>query len=353
MILVAVLALALFAYAAGRAYAALVAPRLRRSEHLEQIDSYGYAERSRGHAAKGWQARDAFDSLAGRIGDTVARRLRSLREDDLQRDLVAAGFFGIGARRFLGYRVVLTLALPLLLIWIFGLLGASGDVLVLLAAAGLGVGWLGPSFVVHRRARLRLQVIDDALPELIDLLVVTLEAGISFTAALRMSAERLQGPLGEEIRLTIQEQTLGLSTLDALGNWNERCDTPAVRSFVRAMVQGESLGVSIGQILRNQATEMRARRRFLIEEKAQKAPVKLLFPLVLLIFPAMFIIILASGAVHDLREAPLQTGSATRDAAPDAVEDGRAVHVDPFEARVVDGPLACRGACFDQHEPHM
>jgi tight adherence protein C len=127
---------------------------------------------------------------------------------------------------------------------------------------------------------------------MIDLLVVTLEAGVAFTQALRMAAERLTGPLGEEIRLTIQEQSLGLSLLDSFENWLRRCDTPSVRSFVRAMVQGDRLGVSIGAILRNQAVEMRARQKHSVEERAQKAPIKILFPLVFLIFPAMFVVIL-------------------------------------------------------------
>ena len=130
------------------------------------------------------------------------------------------------------------------------------------------------------------------LPELIDLLVVTLEAGVAFAAALQIAAERLQGPLGEEVRLTIQEQTLGLSMTEALENWLARCDTPSVRSFCRSMIQGDQLGVSIGQILRNLAVEMRARRKQTIEERAQKTPIKILFPLVFLIFPAMFLVIL-------------------------------------------------------------
>ncbi len=140
------------------------------------------------------------------------------------------------------------------------------------------------------------------MPALIDLLVVTLEAGVAFTQALRMASERLTGPLGQEVRLTIQEQSLGLSTLEALENWLRRCDTPAVRSFVRAMVQGDRLGVSIGQILRNQAVEMRARQKHVIEERAQKAPVKILFPLVFLIFPAMFVIVLGP-AMFDISKS--------------------------------------------------
>jgi tight adherence protein C len=111
-----------------------------------------------------------------------------------------------------------------------------------------------------------------------------------------MTSERLSGPLGDELRLTLQEQRLGLSPVESLDNWLQRTDTPAVRAFVRAMTQGERLGISVGQILRNLAIEMRKRRRATAEERAQKAPIKILFPLVFLIFPALFVILLGPAA---------------------------------------------------------
>jgi len=291
MVIVAILAILLFAVAAWFAVSAMLAPQIRRSENLEQIEAYGYT----GSAAIGKadrEVRKSLDLVAAAIGDALARRVRSLREEEIQRQLIAAGFFNIGARRFFGYRVLLTIALPLVMVWFFGLLGVSAFGLVVFALLGALIGWLAPRLILVSRAKRRLLEIDDGLPALIDLLVVTLEAGVAFTGALRLAAERLEGPLGEEIRLTIQEQSLGLSTLEALENWLKRCDTPAVRSFVRAMIQGDRLGVSIGTILRNQAIEMRARRKQIYEERAQKAPIKILFPLVLLIFPAMFLIIL-------------------------------------------------------------
>jgi tight adherence protein C len=137
-----------------------------------------------------------------------------------------------------------------------------------------------------------LKEIDNQLPDLIDVLVATVEAGLGFSASVQMASERLGGPLGQELRLMIQEQRMGLSTQEALRSLLTRADTPAMRSFVRAMLQGETLGVSIGQIMRALALEMRKRRKATAEEKAQKAPVKILFPLVFLIFPAMFIVIL-------------------------------------------------------------
>src|SRR6266508_979470 len=118
-----------------------------------------------------------------------------------------------------------------------------------------------PYILIRRRARQRLDRIEYDLPELIDLLVVAVEAGLGFSAAMRVASERLRGPLGDEVRLTLQEQALGLSTNEALKALLVRADTASMRSFVRAMIQGEQLGISIGQILRNIAEEMRKRRR--------------------------------------------------------------------------------------------
>ena len=111
---------------------------------------------------------------------------------------------------------------------------------------------------------------------------------------------RLVGPLGDELRLTLQEQNMGLSINEALANTMARCDTPSMRSFVRSIIQGETLGVSIGQILRDLATEMRRRRKANAEERAQKAPIKILFPLVFLIFPAMFVVLLGPALIQFL-----------------------------------------------------
>jgi tight adherence protein C len=109
---------------------------------------------------------------------------------------------------------------------------------------------------------------------------------------MQMASGRVGPPLGQEIQLTLQEQSMGLSIQEAMLNMLARVDTASMRSFVRSIVQGEALGVSIGQIMRDLAQEMRRRRRAVAQEKAQKAPIKILFPLILLIFPAMFVILL-------------------------------------------------------------
>jgi len=291
MILVAVIALLLLGLAVALVTSAVLEPRIRRSENLSQIEAYGYAGRTLEQSAPRHN-RATLDDLANWMGGLVGNRIVNLREDEVQRELISAGFYRITARKFIGYRALLAIILPVGLVWLLGLAGASAPALVLVAIVGFIAGWVLPNCYLHRKVRQRHQAVDDMLPSLIDLLVVTLEAGVSFPQALRLASERVEGPLGDELRLTIQEQALGLSVLGSLENWVLRCDTPSVRGFVRAMVQGDKLGVSIGQILRNQAIEVRARQRAMVEETAQKAPIKMLFPLVFLIFPAMFVIIL-------------------------------------------------------------
>jgi tight adherence protein C len=152
---------------------------------------------------------------------------------------------------------------------------------------------------VGTRAQRRMDRVDRDLPELIDLLIATIEAGLGFAGSLQLVADRFDGPLGQELRLTLREQNMGLSTERALENLLDRCETPSVRAFVRAISQGESLGVSIGTMLRNLAAETRKRRRQKATEQIQKTPVKMLFPLVLLVFPVLLIVLLYP-ALHNV-----------------------------------------------------
>ena len=283
--------LALLAVAATLLIRAAGTGRARAIESLSQIDSYGFAATIPG-GTETIESTSIFGDIATLIGESFGHRLGSLREGELRKNLMAAGMYRIAPKKLLGYQVLFGLGLPLVWAWL-ALSGGMNPLLAFGGIIGLGLlGWTGPVSYVKRMARFRRNAIEYRLPELVDLLVVTVEAGLAFSASLRMAADRLSGPLGDELRLTLQEQNMGLSTEEALRNMLERCDTPSMRSFVRAIIQGETLGVSIGQIMRNLAIETRKRRRAAAEEKAQKAPIKLLFPLIFLIFPAMFIILL-------------------------------------------------------------
>lgn len=279
---------------------------LRRRRVLQTIAGfrrYGFAAAETDEVAVGLlrQLQTQVDRLANRLGALVAAQI-GYDEGAAERLLREAGVYGFPARRLLGYRLIGGVVLPLA--WL--LLAQHASALRLLAGLIflLFLGFQGPVVYLRRRGRLRMEEIDRQMPELIDLLVTTIEAGVGFAASLQLAGSRMQGPLGEELRLTLAEQDMGLATEDALQHMLERAETPSMRSFVRAMLQGERLGVSIGKILRDLSEEMRKRRRQKAEERAQKAPTKMLFPLILLIFPALFIVLLGptvADLLHGLR----------------------------------------------------
>jgi tight adherence protein C len=261
---------------------------------VAQIKRYGYTR------TRSDQARAAVGGIVDRTADAVGARFsgRVGSTEDIRRQLAAAGVYRITPGKFTGYRVLATIGLPLIWIWMASTVGMSPIVAFLGTVVSGVLGWWGPRQMLKDRAKRRLAEIDYELPELIDLLVVTIEAGLGFVGSLQMAATRLDGPLGDELRLTLQEQNMGLSIDEALHNTMARADTPAMRSFVRSVTQGERLGVSIGQIMRELAGEMRRRRKQSAEERAQKAPIKILFPLVFLVFPAMFIVLLGPALMQ-------------------------------------------------------
>ena len=304
MVLMLLIGLGLLGYAVWLGLHALGMRRARIAETLSGMDLYGFQQPAVTEEGSVRPVNAAVDQLADTLGAIVARRTGLVREEEMRRELRSAGIYRLTARKLMGYRVLATIALPALWLWLSAAGHYSGVRIFLGLVIAVPAGWQGPLVLVRRRARMRIEEIDYQMPELIDVLVTTVEAGVGFSGSLQMAARRMHGPLGEELRLTLQEQDMGLSTEEALSNLLERTDTPAMRTFVRAILQGEQLGVSMGKIMRDLATEMRKQRRQKAEERAQKAPTKMLFPLVFLIFPAMFIVLLGPavvGIAHDLK----------------------------------------------------
>jgi len=273
--------------AAGLGARALGFGRLQAAARLRSIEMYGFRGGGEGGAP---EQRIDLNQIAGRIGGAMVGRLSRVDLVQMRRDLLGAGIYTLTPEAYLGYRLMGTAAFTAFLALIA--ISAPSPLTILGLVIGATLGWRVPLVVVQRRAAERYGKIDRDLPELIDLLVVSVEAGAGLGGALQMIAVRMDGPLGDELRLMLQEQSMGLSNTQSLGKLLDRCDTPSVRSFVRSLQQGEKLGVSIGSILRGLAVEMRTRRRQKAEERAQKAPIKLLFPLVFLIFPSMFLVLL-------------------------------------------------------------
>jgi len=265
---------------------------------LDQIGTYGYVAEAAGGSEVDAPGRRPLDSLAGRVGDTAARRLGRFSEAEVRQKLISAGMYGTSPRKLLGYQVMLAVFLGVFALVLVPAMGGSGVITALSAVCAGVFGWFAPMAVVDRKTRQRFERIDKQMPDMIDLLVVTIEAGLGILASMRVASERLPDPLGQELRLTLQEQRMGLSVFEAIESLGKRADAPNVRIFVRALIQGEKLGVSIGMTMRNVATEMRKRRKAAAEEKAQKMPIKLLFPLVFLIFPAIMIVLLVPALIH-------------------------------------------------------
>ena len=296
MILVLLLALALTGVTVVLILRAVAMPRIEAVARLGQIQAYGFASDEAGGNDDRAASQSPLDKLATAIGRTVAGRWAGLDEGEIRKLLMTAGLYTTTPMTFLGYRALSAVTLPVAVIWYLLASGAGAFMFVVGLAFGAFAGWVLPMTIVSRRARRRYETVERDLPELIDLLVVTVEAGLGFNGSMQIMGQKMRGPLGDELRLTLQEQRMGLSTTQALANMLARCDTPSMRSFVRSVLQGETLGVSIGQIMRALALEMRKRRRAKAEERAQKAPIKLLFPLVFLIFPVMFIVLLFPAA---------------------------------------------------------
>jgi tight adherence protein C len=195
--------------------------------------------------------------------------------------------------------------------------GAVGLVLPLLLGNvlwaivfGVGLAVLGfylPNLVLYQTAYNRSEQIRRELPDALDLLVISVESGLGFDAALSQVARNTTGPLADEFFRVLQEMQLGTGRPDAMRALVDRTDVADLRGFVTSMIQADTFGIPVAQVLRVQAREMRVRRTQRIEEAAQKVPVKILFPLIFCILPALFIVILGP-AVITIIESFSQTG---------------------------------------------
>ena len=170
----------------------------------------------------------------------------------------------------------------------------------MLVRSGGALGLRGPEICLSMKTRARREAIRSELPDALELLAVSVEAGLGFDAAVAKLVDHMEGPLIDEFSLTISEIRVGENRTTALRKMAERVDATELSNFVRAVVQAEQLGLSLGRILRVQATDTRLRRQAAAEEKAMKAPIKMLFPTVFFIFPALFIVVLGPAFLNIL-----------------------------------------------------
>jgi len=178
-----------------------------------------------------------------------------------------------------------------------GLSGISMRTIVLMGM-GVVLGWYIPEWALRSKSGKRQTAIRRGLPDALDLLSITVEAGLGFDAALSRVARQEGGPLGGEFHRVIQEMQLGKSRPEALRDLGDRNNVAELKSFVLAMIQADTFGISISRVLQVQAGEMRLKRRQRAEEQAMKVPVKIIFPLLFCIFPSLFVIILGPAMIR-------------------------------------------------------
>jgi tight adherence protein C len=194
---------------------------------------------------------------------------------------------------------VLSAGVGLLIGFALPLVGGAGALVVIGCTIGFGVlGWFGPDLAIYQVAYNRRMQIRKDLPDALDLLTITVEAGLAFDAAMTQVARNTEGPLAEEFYRVLQEIQLGKGRGEALETMATRVDIEELNAFVGAVVQADSLGIPIAQVLRVQAREMRIKRSQRAEEAAMKVPVKILFPLIFCILPSLFIVVMGPAGIN-------------------------------------------------------
>jgi tight adherence protein C len=202
--------------------------------------------------------------------------------------------------RFLAIRVITVALVPIIFIvtylWNpFNLEGLIQFLVFVLLSFALLVG---PDAILSRRVEERQHAMQVQLPDVLDLLTISVEAGLGFEQALDRTVASVPGALSDEFARMLGEVRAGASRADAMRAMEQRSNVPEVRSFVLAILQADTFGVSIGRVLRAQSEEMRIKRRQLAQERAQKAPVKMLIPMVFCVFPALFVVVLGPAVIN-------------------------------------------------------
>jgi tight adherence protein C len=264
-------------------------PAQERSRFFKRVATYGQQpEQIIRLTEESLKARVALP-IVERLARFVLRVNPKTTIDGVAYKLVSAGLSRrISPTTFLALKAILPIG--------FGLVGIAlasslSPIMAILIVVGLGaLGFIGPDYIVNSKIKSRQEKIRTQLPDALDLLAVSVEAGLGFDGAVSKLTESLTGPLIDEFNLTLSEMRVGESRPEALRKLSDRAQVTELSAFTRALIQADTLGISLGRILRVQAADTRERRQAAAEERAMKAPIKMLFPTVLFIFPSMFIV---------------------------------------------------------------
>ncbi|HKB93712.1 MAG TPA: type II secretion system F family protein [Gaiellaceae bacterium] len=285
LLVLAAVCLSLSAFAVGNV---VTLPSRNRRARLHSAATYGIVRAPAPERLR-FQRR-VVAPLVGSLARGMLRLNPKQSLNSVSRLLMSAGMRDTSPQAFLASKAAAGVA-GLVVGIALGASSSAAGALVLGCILG-AVGYILPAIVVTSRARRRQAGLVAQLPDALDLLAVSVEAGLGFDGAIAKLTQHMRGPLTEEFELALGEMRIGESRADALKKLAERAGAPEIASFVRAIVQADQLGTSLGRILRVQATDTRLKRQAVAEERAMKAPIKMLFPTVLFIFPAMFIVVL-------------------------------------------------------------
>ena len=250
--------------------------------------------------------REIVRPVADRLAAPLWRALSKLgwrlspagRIDQIRTMLRRAGRPEVDTDRYLAMRVLSMLVAPFLAYGAWTVMASYGG-LLRLSSTGLAVACctILPSRKLRSQVESRESAIRKQLPDVMDLLVICMEAGLGFTSAVSRTVANLEGDLANEFALALGEMRAGSTRSDALNGLAERVQIPEIRSFVSAIRQADQFGISVATVLRDQAEDMRITRRQAAQEKAMKAPVKMLVPMVFCIFPPMFLIVIGPAGI--------------------------------------------------------
>ncbi len=237
--------------------------------------------------------------LFARLSGFVSRLSSTSFSERTEKRLALAGNPGdLRVADWLGIKVVAAFVFAIVFFLLFNLALAVGPLMaVVLGVAGAGIGYIAPEFWLSGRIRRRQKAILVMIPDTLDLLTISVRAGLGFDAALAKVVEKLPGPLSEEFRRALAEVRVGKARREALRDIVSRTEVQPLTNFIGAIIQAEQLGVSISKVLQVQSEQLRIERRQRAEEQAAKAPIKMLFPLVGCIFPSLFIVILGPAII--------------------------------------------------------
>jgi tight adherence protein C len=290
-----ILAIATVGFAAYYLAEVATAPMRTRRNLVHRATNYGRLRADSGRELPRFKER-VFGPLLKQVASLMLKVNPKASTDAVTKRLMAAGMRSTSPTGFIAAQGLVTLGG-----FFFGLvlLGAASPARAPLFAILMAVlGFMAPNFFLNRRVRSRQAAVAAQLPDALDLLSVSVEAGLGFDGAVQKLTEHMDGPLIEEFELALGEMRIGEGRQDALKKLAERSASQEMASFVRAIIQADQLGISLGRILRIQAADTRLKRQLLAEEKAMNAPIKMLFPTVAFIFPSMFIVILGPAFLN-------------------------------------------------------